>query len=68
MDMILVSVNFKIGFLFSVTYVVGSHWNCLYEAITMCTHIICVFPHKLSENKISATYIFQDNEQIYKFS
>ena len=24
-----------------VTYVVGAHWNCLYEAIPMCTNNIC---------------------------
>ena len=24
-----------------LTYVVGVHWNCLYEAIPMCTNIIC---------------------------
>ena len=23
------------------TYVVGTHWNCLYEAIPMCTSNIC---------------------------
>ena len=23
------------------TYVVGTHWNCLYEAIPMCTYNIC---------------------------
>ena len=28
--------------LFSVTYVVGIHWNCL-EVITMCTYNICLF-------------------------
>ena len=30
-DMILLNVNFKIVFLFSVTYVEGTHWNCIYE-------------------------------------
>ena len=36
MDMILdLSVNFNIFSLFSVTYVVGTHWNCLVEAIPM---------------------------------
>ena len=29
--------------LFSVTYVVGTHWNCLIEAIPMCTYNICHF-------------------------
>ena len=23
------------------TYVEGAHWNCLYEAIPMCTNNIC---------------------------
>ena len=30
-------------FSFSVTYVVGSHWNCLIEAIPMCSYNICLF-------------------------
>ena len=29
--------------LISVTYVVGTHCNCLLEAIPMCTYIICQF-------------------------
>ena len=29
--------------LFSVTYDVGTNWNCLYETIPMCTNIICLF-------------------------
>ena len=29
--------------LFSVAYVVGTHWNCLYEAIPMCTYNMCIF-------------------------
>ena len=38
MDMILgLSVNLNIVSLFSGTYVVGTHWNCLIEAIPMCT-------------------------------
>ena len=28
---------------FSVTYVVGTHWNCLYETIPMCTDSINEF-------------------------
>ena len=40
MDMILVKCKFPS--LFSVTYVVGTHWNCLYEAIPMCTYNICL--------------------------
>ena len=41
MDMILgLSVNLNIVSLFSVTYVVGTHWNCLIEAIPMCTYNI----------------------------
>ena len=43
MDMILgLSVNFKIVSSFSVTYVVGTHWNFLREAIPMCTYNICL--------------------------
>ena len=29
--------------LISVTYVVGAHWNCLIEAIPICTYNICPF-------------------------
>ena len=43
MGMILgLSVNLNIFALFSVTYVVGIHWNCLIEAIPMCTYNICL--------------------------
>ena len=44
-EMILcINVNFKIVFfLFSVTSVAGTHWNCLIEAIPMCSYIICLF-------------------------
>ena len=43
MDMVLgLSVNFKIVSLFSVTYVVGTHWNCLIVAIPMRTYNICL--------------------------
>ena len=44
MDMTLgLSVNFKIVSLFSVTYVVDAHWNCLIEAIPMSTYNIMSF-------------------------
>ena len=44
MDMVLgLSVKLKLVSLFSVTYVVGAHWNCLIEAIPMCTYNICLF-------------------------
>ena len=45
MDMKLGKCKFpkKNTFLFSVTYVVGTHWNCLYEAIPMCTYNIYLF-------------------------
>ena len=40
MDMIRgISVNFKIVSLFSVTYFVDAHWNCL-DAIPMFTYYI----------------------------
>ena len=43
MDMILgLSVNLNIVSLFSVTNVAGIHWNCLIEAIPMCTYNICL--------------------------
>ena len=43
MDMVLgLSVNLKQVSLFSVAYVVGTHWNCLIEAISMCIYIICL--------------------------
>ena len=53
MDMVLIlSVNLKLDFLFLVTCVVGTHWNCLTEAIPLCTHKMCLinsqaFHHKL---------------------
>ena len=43
MDMKLGKCKFPIVFLFSVTYAVGTQWNCLYEAIPMCTFNICLF-------------------------
>ena len=39
MDMILGKCKFPN----SVTYVLGKHWNCLIEAIPMCTYNICLF-------------------------
>ena len=43
MDMILgLSVNLNIVSLFSVTNVVGIHWNCLMEAVTMRTYNTCL--------------------------
>ena len=46
------SVNLKLVSLFTVTYVVGTYWNCLIEAIPMCIYNTClsnnlVFHHKL---------------------
>ena len=45
MDMIFgINVNSKMFFsFFSVAYGVGTHWNCLYEAIPMCPYGICLF-------------------------
>ena len=48
MDMILGTLKCKCKFqnsifLFTVTYVVVTHWNCLIEAIPMCTDTICLF-------------------------
>ena len=37
----------KVCFLFSVTYVVGIHWNCLLEAIPMCPYSICLSINEL---------------------
>ena len=42
MDMMF-SVYFKIGSLISVTYVVGTYWNCLIEAIPMGAYNIFPF-------------------------
>ena len=43
MDMVLgLSVDLKVVSLFPVTYVVGTHWNCLIEAIPMCIYNICL--------------------------
>ena len=43
MDMVLgLSVNLKLVPLFSVAYDVGTHWNCLIEAIPMSTYNICL--------------------------
>ena len=39
MDTILVKCIFQNRF----PYVVGTHWNCLIEAIPMCTYNICSF-------------------------
>ena len=55
MDMILgLSVNLNIVSLFSVTYVVGTHMNCLIEAIP-----IYIYNIYLSDKlfKISTTFI-----------
>ena len=42
-DIILgLSLNLNIVSLFSVTHVVGTHWNCLYEAIPTCTYSVCL--------------------------
>ena len=55
MDIILgLSVNLIIVSLFSVTYVVGTHLNCLIEAIPMYTYNICL-SNKLF--KFSTTFI-----------
>ena len=43
MNMVLgLNVNLKLVFLFSVTYIVGTHWNCLIEAIPMYIYNICL--------------------------
>ena len=44
MDMILGKCKIpKCSSLLAVIYVVGTDWNCLYEAIPMCTYNICLF-------------------------
>ena len=43
MDVILDKCMFQKVSLISVTHVVGTHWNCLIEAIPMCTYNICPF-------------------------
>ena len=60
MDIILsLSVNLKLVSLFSVKYVVGTHWNCLIEAIPMCTYNIC-----LSNNSAFHHKLFLSNSQL----
>ena len=42
MEMILDKCKFENSLsLFSVTYVVGTHWNCLTDIIQMCIYVIC---------------------------
>ena len=59
MDMILgLSVNLNIVSLFSVTYVVSTHYNCLIEAILMCASTC------LSINKTFHHKLFLSNSQL----
>ena len=53
------NVSLKLVSLFSVTYIVGTHWNCLIEAITMCIYNIC-----LSNNKVFHHKLFLTNFQL----
>ena len=39
------------------TYVVGAHWNCLYEALPMCTNNIYLTENKETYFEI---YIYQE--------
>ena len=39
-DMILQN---RLNTLYSITYVIGNHWNCFIEAIPMYTYNICFF-------------------------
>ena len=43
MDVILDKSKLKKVSLISVTSIVSTHWNCLIEAIPMCTYNICLF-------------------------
>ena len=36
--------------LYSITYVIGNHWNCIKEAIPMYTYNICFFNNRFSVN------------------
>ena len=40
------------------TYVVGTHWNCLIEAIPMCTYNICY-------SMCTTTYVTENNEKLF---
>ena len=64
MDMILGFCKFPKMFssLFSVTYVVGTHSNCLYEAIPMCTYNICIFNKLVFQHRL-----FETNSQPLSF-
>ena len=61
------SVYFKIGFLNFIPYVVGTHWNCLMEAIPKCTYNICPFNKRVffhHKTGFSQTSQFQCNEHV----
>ena len=47
----------RLNSLFIITYVVDTHWNCIKEAITMCTYSICLFNNMFGLN-IFYLYIF----------
>ena len=64
MDMILgkCKCQKKFSSLCSVTFVVGTHWDCPYEAIPTCTYNICLFnklgiPPKIFLNKFSNHFV-----------
>ena len=42
------------------SYVVGIHWNCLLEAIPICTYNICPF----NKNTSQLRFMFQCNEHV----
>ena len=69
MDMVLGKCNFPNSLLPYFKYymlyvhVVGTHWNCLYEAIPMCTYRICFF----QEMSFSPLAFFKKNSQPLSF-
>ena len=50
-----------------LTNVVGTHWNCLYEAISMCTNNICCCQSVLNTCHNKANCLYLHDSYINKF-
>ena len=48
---------------FIITYVVSTHWNCIKEAIPMCTYNTCLFKNMFGLN-VFYLYILYIEQQI----
>ena len=71
MDVILDKCIFQISSLISVTYVVGTHWNCLIEEKFQCTptsyvHSMneCFSPYTGFHKFLNYFFMFQCNEHV----